>query len=426
MDKLLEEIALALDAIGELVRTSGSDDRTLKALHGWNHPALTRLDLAEFSDLIASKIRRADIAELDEDTANSVKHAVTQLNQLKQETIPYLFNGNGSVAVPAYMATLVWLDSALEPALSWHAVNDVKLMPAKLASRVRSINARLEQVAPDLNDIENKIRAINGAAEAADSLPTDLEDLKKARQKIDEMSASVSSVGGKIEQRHVEVESMLEEMRRKAGEAQKLVEQCSEAYRITTTVGLAAAFEQRAKNLGFSMWIWVSFLLVSLIAGAKIGAERVSLLTAALANTSPNWGVIWIHVVLSVISVGAPLWFAWLATKQIGQRFRLAEDYGYKASVAKAYEGYRREAARLDEDFENRLFSSALSRLEEAPLRLVEGSTHGSPWHELVNSDSFKEALEKVPSLKFDLQKVSSRFSKPKKDDDQSSPQGGS
>lgn len=81
-------------------------------------------------------------------------------------------------------------------------------------------------------------------------------------------------------------------------------------------------------------------------------------------------GEIWLHIILSIVSVGAPLWFAWLATKQIGQRFRLAKDYSYKASVAKAYEGYRREAARIDEDFENRLFDSALTRLEEAPLGL--------------------------------------------------------
>ena len=94
------------------------------------------------------------------------------------------------------------------------------------------------------------------------------------------------------------------------------------------------------------------------------------------------------------------MWFAWMATKQIGQRFRLAEDYAFKASVAKAYEGYRKEAARIDEAFEARLFSSALTRLEEAPLRLMEQTTHGSPWHELVTSDVFRKAMDQIPELK--------------------------
>ena len=93
----------------------------------------------------------------------------------------------------------------------------------------------------------------------------------------------------------------------------------------------------------------------------------------------------------------------------MGAGHRLAEDYGYKASVAKAYEGYRREAARIDEDFENRLFDSALTRLEEAPLRLVDEESHGSPWHELISSDAFKAALDKVPDLSATLNRIRSK-----------------
>ena len=106
------------------------------------------------------------------------------------------------------------------------------------------------------------------------------------------------------------------------------------------------------------------------------------------------------QALLSFLSIGVPLWFAWISTKQISQRFRIAEDYAFKASVAKAYEGYRKEAARIDETFEARLFASALTRLEEAPLRLVEGESHGSPWHELVASAAFQNALRTVPELR--------------------------
>lgn len=102
----------------------------------------------------------------------------------------------------------------------------------------------------------------------------------------------------------------------------------------------------------------------------------------------------------TVVSLGAPLWFAWLSTKQIGQRFKLAEDYGFTASVAKAYEGYRKEAARIDEKLEARLFESALTRIEEAPLRFVDGVSHGTPWHELADSSGFKEALRNIPDFR--------------------------
>lgn len=95
-------------------------------------------------------------------------------------------------------------------------------------------------------------------------------------------------------------------------------------------------------------------------------------------------------------SVIAPLWFAWLATKQISQRFKLAEDYDFKASVAKAYEGYKKEAAKIDEEFEARLFNVALTRLEEAPLRLVNSVNHGSPTHEVIEKTGLNKVGERI------------------------------
>ena len=145
---------------------------------------------------------------------------------------------------------------------------------------------------------------------------------------------------------------------------------------------------------------WAGWLALALISGAGLGLLRISALSSVLANEHPNWGAVALHMVLSIISVGAPLWFAWMATKQIQQRFKLAEDYAFKASVAKAYEGYRKEAANIDEAFVSRLFASALTRLEEAPLRMIDGEkSHGGPWHELVHSDGFKAALEKSEGL---------------------------
>ena len=183
-------------------------------------------------------------------------------------------------------------------------------------------------------------------------------------------------------------------------EAEKLINQCEEAYRVTTTKGLAGAFEERAERLSQSMWVWVFGLLTALSVGAIIGSERLALLTQSMKSPHPDTGLIIIQVLLSGLSLGAPLWFAWLATKQIGQRFKLSEDYAFKSSVAKAYEGYRKEASRIDEAFEARLFSTVLTRVEEAPLRLMNEATHGSPWHELISSPEFRNAINQIPEFK--------------------------
>lgn len=399
MNKTLEDIADALDEVSSDIIKGWGGDNTLKERWGFQYPALTRQDLAGVADILAQKIRGYSRDDVPEAVEESVIDAAKQIRLLKSDTIPQFYSGNGWQAVPAYMATLTWLEMALEPVLSWQAATDTSLMPPKVARRVRAMQARLDEIAPETDVLEAKIKLINEATEAADSLPTDMEELRKARGQIESLSTESATIQGKIKQSWDEIEKLLGTMSEKSVEADKLLKQTEEAYRVATSIGLAGAFDQRSKSLSWSMRWWVAGLMVALGGGTAIGANRVRVLTEALSTSSPNWGVIWLHIILFIVSVGAPLWFAWLATKQIGQRFRLAEDYGYKASVAKAYEGYRREAARIDEGFESRLFDSALARLEEAPLRLVDDESHGSPWHELISSDAFKAALDKVPDL---------------------------
>ena len=147
-------------------------------------------------------------------------------------------------------------------------------------------------------------------------------------------------------------------------EAQGYIDKCEEAFRTTTSKGLAGAFEDKARKLNASIRLWVAGLIAALGAGAVVGYTRLHALEAYLSNPNASGIKLTIQLILSILSVGAPLWFAWLATKQIGQRFRLAEDYEFKASVSKAYEGYRREAMQLDSDFSQRLLAMHLLDLK--------------------------------------------------------------
>jgi hypothetical protein len=277
---------------------------------------------------------------------------------------------------------------------------DTKAMPGHIARRLRSIQTEVEQLAPNKDRLSGQLADIERAHQAAETLPLDLQTLADSRDRVLRLADESALSADKAKSSATAADISLNSITSKEEEAAKLVAQCEEAYRITTTKGLAAAFDLRASRLGNSMWVWVFGLMCALSAGTYMGSNRIEVLSRAVSSVDPQWGSIWIQIVLSVLSIGAPVWFAWLSTKQIGQRFRLAEDYAFKASVAKAYEGYRKEAARLDPAFEARLFGSALTRLEEAPLRLVETGTHGSPWHEFFASAPFQDAINGIPELK--------------------------
>jgi hypothetical protein len=131
-----------------------------------------------------------------------------------------------------------------------------------------------------------------------------------------------------------------------------------------------------------------------------MGHIRAAEISQILKDGGRDATVLAVQVILSLLTVGAPIWMAWLSTKQIGHSFRLSEDYGFKAAVAKAYEGFRDEAIRLDPQFEARLFSSALQRLDENPLRLVSDSQAGSPMQELIEQPWFQDAIKVVPGFR--------------------------
>lgn len=406
MQKEVELVCVALDTLATAALAGWSSDQTLGEQWGWNCPVINRHDIAGAASRLASDIRSADIAGLDEVTTKRLADVPRRIQHLQNQVIQYLYNGNGSSAIVAYSTTLQSIRDLIAPYLDWQRVDDNKTMPAALARRLKYLQTAIDQINPDRQRLERQIQEIQEAHSVAESLPVDIQALSESRERVSRLAAEAATAASAAEKAKADCESQLTQMRAAAEAAEKLKAQCEEAFRITTTKGLSAAFDQRAKALATSMWWWVFGLAIALAFAVYLGAERFTILNSALIASSVSWGTVWMHLFLSLASVAAPVWFAWLATKQIGQRFRLAEDYAFKASVAKSYEGYRREAAYLDEEFSARLFDSALTRLDEAPLRLVETHTHGSPWQEFASSDVFKRALETVPGFKDRLLKL--------------------
>ncbi|SOZ22499.1 conserved hypothetical protein [Cupriavidus taiwanensis] len=396
----LEKVCSALDGLAEAVLSAWSGEQTMTEAFGWYAPALTRHDLAKMARSLAADIRSVDADAVDSEIESWVGDLPRRIQQLQVSVVPQLFGGNAGQAAPAFVTTIQTIRGTVLPGIGWPTLPDAKAMPAPLARRARAAKAALDQLEPTLTGLSQQVNEIAAAHEAAESLPADLQDLAEAREKMTQAATNIAVADKKAEDVLSSIFLTQRMIESHASTAEKLVKQCEDAYTITTSKGLAGAFDQRAGRLGWSMWIWVLGLVSALLLGSAIGAHRLELLSNAIQAEHPNWAAVAIQCVLSLISVGAPLWFAWLATKQIGQRFRLAEDYAFKASIAKAYEGYRKEAARIDPNFEHQLFGSALARLDEAPLRLVGDDTHGSPWHELASSDAARRALDAFPEVR--------------------------
>jgi len=360
-------------------------------------PGLTRAELIEEAQSIIDLIKDNGSDSVGHQDAR-LKDYIRRLQHLQSQTVGQLW-GNAGQAVPAFMFTLGGLRKALSPALlrDGHAEAVVKLR--QLTSQLRGLESRLNGLEPRTATLTKMVERIEQAYNAADQLPTDLESLNEARQTIAELVKEASKDQEHLVNIRDQAIKLDEKLNKSTEDAEAVLERCETAYSAATSVGLAAAFGERSSALSKSMWFWVAGLILALVTGSYFGFGQLHVLSELLRVPNAATSVVVLNLFLSLLSVGAPVWFAWLATKQIGQRFRLAEDYAFKASISRAYEGFRREAARFDKEMEARLLASALTRFDELPLRLVESTSHGSPWHELASSDIVKQAMKAIPNF---------------------------
>lgn len=399
MSGLLQPVLDELDAIIESLKVTITTAAPLSISSGnWSFPGVTKTDLINRTTEL--RTRAADAVEPLPDSLAVITGLVERLTFLRTHTLPQLVSQAAS-AVPAFFITLDAVEKVLSPVFTDTKAQALKNSQAvkKATIQVRSLETRLRELTPRTKTLDEMVGRIEKAHDAADQLPTDLETLSESQKKVSELLSKAEGDKALLASILGGAEGVSREMIQRAAEAKEILERCESAYSSATSLGLAAAFSERSKALDNSMWGWVGGLVASLLIGGGFGSWQLRNLADVLANPQAQGLSISVNLVLSVLSVGGPVWFAWLATKQIGQRFRLSEDYAFKASISRAYEGYRREAARIDPDLEARLLQSALSRLDEQPLRLVESASYGSPWHELLSSDVVKDAAKTIPGF---------------------------
>lgn len=410
MHQVLIDLCESLEDLDSFLKKYPINDSTFKERYGWSAPVISTQDVALLPIDVAKRIRSIDIDSVDDELIRIFESIPNRIESLKRDTLPNIFSTNNNQnqaqislqALSSYLNFILWLELKIQPLFSWQHL-EKSSMPPQLAKTLRSTKTELEQIMFDQKKLASQIQIINEAVETAETLPIDLQKLKEARKTITDIKDDVKESEKIIKNNSNTSSEFLEKIFSYEKQSKQLVDKCEEAYRITATKGLAAAFEKRAGELKISVGIWTLCLLIGLLAGGYIGQERIQALSETINQPTINWAAAFISIVLSVLSIGAPLWFAWLSTKQVTQSFKLAEDYSFKASLAKAYEGYSKEAARLDPVFEARLFASALARLDENPLRLMSTDMHNSPWQELFASQSFQKAFDTVPEFKNDF-----------------------
>lgn len=384
---VLNEISGALDAMATQAISMIGDDRSFMEIWGWNMPAMNRL---EFADLIRSPrelILNIDTTNISDADFQRLQAIPQRIQYLRDQCLPNLPGGSAQnvyVVVGSLVQSLrAILERYAEAPLNLQAIEDKKLLPAQQLRTLRRYDAGIQRLGVESEELASKVSAINAAHEVAEALPADLQTLEDARRRYEAAKNELESIAKRAQASEASVDQIKTNLAAADEEARRVVERANAAYSAATTVGLGKAFAERAASLSRSTVFLGVVLVIALAIGATITYFRVQRVQALIAQPNIAFDILWLNVMLTALSVSAPVWLAWLVTRQIGQRFRLAEDYSYKATVARAYEGYRSEAAVIDQELVKKLFAIALDRVGEPPLRLVEKDSPGSPAHEV-------------------------------------------
>lgn len=363
---------------------------------------------------IEAKIAVAALVVDEEDSRIVAIHTI--LKTLQTSHVPNLLSS--TTTYTAIIDSLLIIDGILFDIIGHDGNSKALNIPRKLSVKTKAAEVHLEATLNALEGIDAKVETIRLAHDTALDLPVTLQEIQEVRTTLNNSLIAVGGHQNEIERLLKESHTALEKINLQSTSADDLTSRLDDAYRAVTSQGLAKAFHKKEDQLRSSIRWWTGFLVVSLCAMAGIGYVRFPQILRAL-TASPDWGVVLLDITLAALSIGPAAWFAIVATKQISHRFKLAEDYGYKAAISAAYEGYRTEAQRFGEEFQSRLFSSTLSRLDEQPLRFIDHDSGGSPMHEIVNSFSklinvkaTKEFLDDLPQM-LERFKTSSKTKKP-------------
>lgn len=390
-----DDVSSALLRLAQAIRAHNSTTR-FSDHWTWQAPPVTSVELAIQAESLAERF--AAIAGDDDEPSRKemLTRATANIEVAVGTTAPNLFSGpQASEAISILLFTTQQLADRLTSGLDLRALS---AQAKALERKASAIDVRLDAALQSVDSVGEKLAAIESAYQVAEDLPITKKRLSDAiteAARLEKQLLAHEIAANKSSELAGSASLKIAEL---AKDANKYLENIQASYQAVTSQGLAQAFHDRQRALNQSMLIWVLGLIAALAIAALIGTERFPLITVA-ANGNGAWGSVIVNMTLAAFSIAPAAWFAWIATKQIGQRFRLAEDYAFKASISAAYEGYRAEAARLDPLLEAQLFASALSRLDELPLRLIEKHVSGSPLQDLLKAPEFKQAIETVPGF---------------------------
>lgn len=385
-----------------------------------NFPPISKQQIIDFIDIERARLENLNSA-FTEGFLKNLESLALYIDE-ERKKIETLFNQSNAQFFDKIVHIVSIVNLTFQQYFDWEHVEDLKKIPREVKQRITIVQNSLNEVEESSEGIQAKVKLINEAYDAATELPVLLQDLKQSRKEIDLVKnnsntglANIQSNKSRSENDLNSIETLKKQAENLLVEAGDILKQMQDKLTMSTSTGLAHAFSNRSNELKRTSFWWTLGFIASLICTFIIAYSRFNDLKGTITQDTPISYVI-IQIIISLISLSAPVWFAIISSKQIQKLFTLSEDYAYKASISASYEGYRQEAYDVDSELVKKLLNTALTKVDEAPLRLVGKEQSSSPFEELINQQHIKQLIEEMPEVKDKLFTMFTKESSPTKE----------
>lgn len=292
------ELIQSLESLVDRLNDISFPKETLTELEPYTAPFLASSDLISIPIRMLGVIHQHDKYQLDEEGKEKLQNIVDVINR-SEKVLERINHSSYSYALPAvyaYLASMFYVDGILNQLFSIELLSDQNLLPSPIARKLSSYHERIKEIAAETEEVERKIHVINDAYNAAESLPITLEQLKKSHSKIEKLEKAIEEKDSQIErikakavEYEIEIKQVKENfnkylqeteqevnasLKKYTDQSEKYMEQCEQAFRMTTTKGLAWSFQDKADKLNMSIRLWVGALVISLIIAGVVGYNR--------------------------------------------------------------------------------------------------------------------------------------------------------
>lgn len=304
------------------------------------------------ADQTIKGMRAPELHKLLEETIiniNAIKKALEDIDQQKKQAADAIIEISGDETNKGYL-------------------DEIKEMQTEADEKLNLIKQTYDELFGDSEDESDK-----GMKGELDSLIKEFESTQEKIKSAEQELYGYDKKTTEGEETHIDglverIQKFFDTQKKKYTETYDKIE--NELLAGATTVGLSKAYDDKAKSYDNPNKFWLAgfFILIGLIILCLYLSLKdineyftpAKIQELATLSTGKILAYFIVKLIIRIGIISSLIWAASFAGKRYSQNKRLAEEYSYKSTVAKSFEGYRKKAEELDQLGEDKGLSEKL------------------------------------------------------------------